>query len=98
MVILNELLTAIFPRKLLSFLCPNDLVLRSVIPWIGKASIGLDKNVKTAVESCYGFVTTRVVFTSKHMLPVACKDVLLTTLKSSVVYEYSCHCDSRYVE
>ena len=67
------------------------------VPWIGKASIGLDKNVKTAVESCYGSVTTRVVFTSKRMLPVAHKDVLPTTLKSSVVYEYSCHCDSRYV-
>ena len=49
------------------------------------------------VESCYGFITTRVVFTSKRMLPVALKDVLLTTLKSSVVYEYSCHYDSRYV-
>ena len=60
------------------------------VPWIGKASIGLDKNVKTAVESCYGSVTTRVVFTSKRMLPVARKDVLPTTLKSSVVYEYSC--------
>ena len=67
------------------------------VPWIGKSSIGLDKNVKTAVESCYGSVTTRVVFTSKRMLPVARKDVLPTTLKSSVVYEYSCHCDSRYV-
>ena len=67
------------------------------VPWIGKASISLDKNVKTAVESCYGSVTTRVVFTSKRMLPVARKDVLPTTLKSSVVYEYSCHCDSRYV-
>ena len=33
MVILNQLLTATFPRKLLSFLCPNDLVLRSV-PYI----------------------------------------------------------------
>ena len=64
-------------------------------PWIGKASIGLDKNVKTAVESYYGSVTTRVVFTSKRMLPVAGKDVLPTTLKSSVVYEYWCHCDSR---
>ena len=42
-------------------------------------------------------VTTRVVFTSKRMLPVARKDVLPTALKSSVIYEYSCHCDSRYV-
>ena len=31
------------------------------------------------------------------MLPVARKDVLPTTLKSSVIYKYSCHCDSRYV-
>ena len=31
------------------------------------------------------------------MLPVARKDVLPTTLKSSVVYEYSCLCNSRYV-
>ena len=29
--------------------------------------------------------------------PVALKDVLPTTLKGSVIYEYSCHCDSRYV-
>ena len=49
-----------------------------------KASIKLDKNIKMAVESCYGSVTTRVVFTSKRMLPVARKDVLPTTLKSFV--------------
>ena len=68
------------------------------VPWIGKTSINLDKNVKMAVESCYGSVTTRVVFTSKRMLHVARKDILPTTLKSSVIYEYSCHCDSsRYV-
>ena len=32
------------------------------------------------------------------MLPVARKDVLPITQKSSVIYEYKCHCDSRYVE
>ena len=68
------------------------------VPCIGKASIGLDKNVKTAVKSCYGSITTRVVFTSKRMLPVARKDVLPTTLKSSVVYEYSCHSSSSSFE
>ena len=67
------------------------------VPWIRKASISLDKNVKMAVESCYGSITTRMVFTFKRMLPVARKDVLPTMLKSSVIYEYSCHCDSRYV-
>ena len=67
------------------------------VPWIGEASSCLDKNFKTAVESCYGSVNTRVIFTSKRMLPVASKDFLPTTLKSSVIYEYLCHCDSRYV-
>ena len=31
------------------------------------------------------------------MLPLARKDVLPTTQKSSVIYEYKCHCDSEYV-
>ena len=31
------------------------------------------------------------------MLPVARKDVLPTIQKSFIIYEYKCHCDSRYV-
>ena len=53
--------------------------------------------MQTAVESCYGTVSTRLVFKSKRMLPVAGKDVLPTIQKSSVIYEYKYHCDSRYV-
>ena len=49
------------------------------------------------MESCYGSVSTRLVFTSKRMLPVARKDVLPAIQKSFVIYEYKCHCDSRYV-
>ena len=67
------------------------------VPWIGKPSTNLENEVKTAVESCYGSVSTRTVFTSKRMLPVARKDVLPTIQKSSVAYEYMCLCDSRYV-
>ena len=67
------------------------------VPWIGQPSANLEKEVKTAVESCYGSVSTRLVFTSKHELPVARKNVLPTIQKSSVIYEYKCHCDNRYV-
>ena len=67
------------------------------VPWIGKPSINLKKEVKTAVENCYGSVSTRLVFTSKRLLPVARKDVLSTFQKSFVIYEYKCHCDNRYV-
>ena len=65
--------------------------------WIGKPSTTLEKEVKIAMESCYGSVSTRLVFTSKCMLPVASKNVLLTTQKSFIIYEYKCHCDSWYV-
>ena len=67
------------------------------VPSIGKPSTNLEKEVKTAVDSCYGSVSTRLVFTSKCMLPVARKDVLPAIQKSFVIYEYKCHCDSRYV-
>ena len=82
-----------YPKKYGPQKCP--VYLRD--PWIGNASAQLDKNVKMAVENCYWSVTTRVVFPSKSMLPVARKDVLPTSVKSSVIYEYLCHCDSRYV-
>ena len=52
------------------------------VPWIGKPFTNLEKVVKTAVESCSGSVSTRLVFTSKRMLPVARKDVSSTTQKS----------------
>ena len=67
------------------------------VPWIGKPCITLEKEVKTAVESYYGSVSTRLVFMSKRMLPVARKDILPTIQKSFVINEYKCHCDSRHV-
>ena len=49
------------------------------------------------MESCYGSVSTSLVFTSKRLLPVARKDVLPATYKSSIIYKHKRHCDSRYV-
>ena len=57
----------------------------------------MEKNVRTAVENCYGSVAVRTVFISRQMLPTSRKDVVPALQKSSVIYEYKCHCDSRYV-
>ena len=65
--------------------------------WRGKPFTNLEKEAKTAVESCYGPVSTRWIFTLKRMLPVARKDVLPTAQKNFDIYEYKCHCDSGYV-
>ena len=102
MAILKISLSLRSPRRSLSSPLVSDLALKKCpvylrVPWIGKPSTNLEKEVKTAVESCYGSVSTRLVFTSKHMLPVAHKDVLPAIQKSFVIYEYKCHCDSRYV-
>ena len=67
------------------------------VPWMRKPFTNLENEVKTSVESCYGSVSTRLIFKSKRMLLVACKDALPTTQKSFVIYEYKCHCDCRYV-
>ena len=56
---------------------------------MGKPSTNLEKEVKTAVESCYGSVSIRLIFTSKRMLPVARKDVLPTIQKSLVMLNIS---------
>ena len=64
--------------------------------YIGRPSTNLEKKVEKAEESCYGSVSTHLVFTSKRM-PVARKDVLPTTQKSFAIYEYKCYCDSQYV-
>ena len=73
---------------------PEKCVVYLRVPWIGKPSTNLKKEDKTTVESCYCFVSTGLVFTSKRMLPVASKDVLPTIQKS---VKYKCHCESRYV-
>ena len=69
----------------------------SLIGRIGSASQQLEHQVKSAVQNCYGAVSPRLIFSSQCMLPAAKKDVLPANQRSMVIYEYVCHCDSRYV-
>ena len=39
----------------------------------------------------------RVVYSTKELLPATNKDVLPALQKSNVIYQFSCHCVSRYV-
>ena len=58
-------------------------------PWIGSASQQLEHQVKSVVQNWYGAVSPRLIFSSQCMLPV--------NQRSTVIYEYVFHCDSRYV-
>ena len=67
------------------------------VTYTGKAALTLERNLRIAVENCYGSVALRTVFVSRQMLRASRKDVLPAIQKRSVIYEYKCHCDSRYV-
>ena len=67
------------------------------VTYTGKAALTLERKLRSAVENCYGPVALQTVFVSRQMLPASRKDVLPANQKSSVIYEYKCHCDSRYV-
>ena len=80
MAILKTSSTLRLPRRSLSSppkrFGPEKCPVYLRVPCIGKAFINLVKEVNTAVESCYGSLSTLLVFTSKRMLPVVRKDVL----------------------
>ena len=65
--------------------------------WIGSASPQLEHQVKSAVQNCYRAVSSCLIFSSQCMLPAAKKDELPANQRSMVIYEYVCHCDSRYI-
>ena len=72
--------------------CPVNLRVTNT----GKAALTLERNLRIAVENCFRSVALRTVFVSRQTLPASRKDVLPAIQKSSVIYEYKCHCDSRY--
>ena len=76
---------------------PDKCTVYLRVTYAGKPALTLERNLRIAVENCYGSVALRIVIVYRQMLPASRKDVLPAIQKSSVIYEYKCHCDSRYV-
>ena len=51
----------------------------------------------SSVKHCYLTVEPHVVYKTNQLLPVTNKDVLPALQNGNVIYQFSCHCDSRYV-
>ena len=73
--------------------CPVYLLL----PWLGSVSTRFEKQVKFAVKQCFSAVKPRVVYFTNELLSATNKDVLPALQKSNIIYQFSCHCDCRYV-
>ena len=80
--------TQLGPKK-----CPVYLDL----PWLGNVSMRYEMQIKTAFKRCYSAVEPCIVYTTRQLLPVAKKNVLPALHQSNIVYQFLCHCDSRYV-
>ena len=67
------------------------------IPWIGNVSMKFEKQIMSAVKRCFFSVKPRVIFNTRQLLPAIKKDVLPSHHHSNIIYQFLCHCDSRYV-
>ena len=67
------------------------------IPWIGNVSMKFEKQITSAVKRCFFSVEPRVIFNTRQLLPAIKKNVLPSYHHSNVIYQFVCHCDSRYV-
>ena len=67
------------------------------IPGIGNVSMRFEKQITSAVKRCFFSVEPRVIFNTRQLLPAIKKDVLPSHHHSNVIYQFLCHCDSRYV-
>jgi len=67
------------------------------IPWIGNVSMKFEKQITSAMKRCFFSVDPRVVFTTRQLLRATKKDVRPSHHQNNVIYQFVCHCDSRYV-
>ena len=51
----------------------------------------------SAVKRCFFSVEPCVIFNTRQLLPAIKKDVLPSHHHNNVIYQFVCHCDSRYV-
>ena len=56
-----------------------------------------EKQITSAVKRCFFSVEPRVIFDTRQLFPAIKKDVLPSHHHSNVIYQFFCHCDSRYV-
>ena len=68
------------------------------LSWLGSVFTRFEKQVKSAFKQCFFAVETRVVYSTNELFYATNKDVLPAVQKSNVIYQFSCHCDSRYVD
>lgn len=76
---------------------PDRKIVTTRLPFIGTISTVFKQRIKAAVSRCYPDASLRVILSSKPIPPSAQEDVLPTMNRSNLIYQYTCHCNRRYV-
>ena len=74
---------------------PEYIILR--LPWLGPVSERYRKLTCDLITNSFSQVYPRVVFTSRSAFSGRAKDVIPTSQKSHIVYQYTCSCALTYV-
>ena len=98
----EAVINAVITKKINQFHRPTQLGPKKCpvyvhLPWLGNVSMRYEMQIKTAVKRCYFAVEPCIVYTTRQLLPLTKKDVLPAFHQSNIVYQFLCHCDSRYV-
>ena len=67
------------------------------LPFIGRRSYSIGKEMSTLVKNCYNSANVRVIFSSEPNFTPASKDPIHLVDKSMVVYHFVCHCGNDYI-
>ena len=87
----------VMTKKMNQFRRPTQFGPKKCPAIAGQCLLRYEMQIKTAVKRCYFAVEPCIVYTTRQLLPVAKKDVLPAFHQSNIVYQFLCHCDSRYV-
>ena len=98
----DQVIEKIIACKLKDFTSPTSHTVKKCpiylyLPWLEISSVRHESKIRVSVEKSKPVVEQRVIFTCRPLLPAIKKNVLAASLSSNIVYDFSCHCDSRYV-
>ena len=98
----EAVINAVITKKINQFhrptqLSPKKCLVYLHLPWLSNLSMRYEMQIKTAVKRCYFVVEPCIVYTIRQLLPAAQKDVLSAFHQSNIVFQFLCHCDSRYM-
>ena len=67
------------------------------LPWKGRKSASFRREMEKVVHGSFQKVQLRTLFTTRKAFSGVVKDVLPATMKSNVIYHFTCDCESTYV-